>query len=62
MKCIKRLLSKLGYYYYYQETQAVKMDIDGKGYYLIVNHFTKNAQLISQEEIDKRQHQDKKGC
>ena len=61
MKCIKRLMSKFGYYYYYQEVQAVKMNIDEAGeYYLLVNHFSKSAQIVSQKEINKRKHQNKK--
>ena len=54
-------MSKFGYYYYYQEVQAVKMNIDEAGeYYLLVNHFSKSAQIISQKDINKRQHKDKK--
>ena len=61
MKCIKKIMKRFGYYYYYQEVQAVKMNIDEAGeYYLLVNHFSKSAQIISQKDINKRQHKDKK--
>ena len=60
MECIKRVLSRFGYYYYSQETQGLKLEVDKKIHYLIMNHYTKSAQLVSQEELDKRKHQDKK--
>ena len=60
MECINRIMRKFGYYYYSQETQALKLEVDKKIHYLIMNHYTKSAQLTSQEEVNKRQHQNKK--
>lgn len=42
------------YYYYDRQQQALKMEVNKKEYYLLIDHYTKNAQLYNKEEIDKK--------
>ena len=59
MKCLERLLRYMNYYHYDKETQGVKLDI-GEGYYLIINHYTKSGQIVSEKQLIQNKHRDRK--
>ena len=57
MECLKRLLSKCNFYYYARQVQAIELKVEEAGeYYLIFDHYTKQAQLRNKSQT----HTDKK--
>ena len=62
MSCIQKICKYFNYYYYNKEVQSVKLEVKEPGsYYLVFSHWTKAANLFSEKDIKKTQHQDKKG-